>query len=122
MSPTSYQTAPPRGEADILHGRTGRPPRHRSDQPAPGRRPPGYSVWAVGGGGGGEAGSAAFGGGGGGGGAAEPAPAAVAVGAAAADSGARVIWPCSDSCACSEVTSCAMSASVVGVDRPVLVA
>jgi hypothetical protein len=23
MSPTSYQTAPPRGEADILHGRQG---------------------------------------------------------------------------------------------------
>jgi hypothetical protein len=62
-----------------------------------------YSVCAVGGGGGGDEGSAAFGGGGGAG-AAEPS-AGVAVGAAAADSGASVIWPCSDSCACSEVTS-----------------
>ena len=53
-------------------------------------------------------------GGGGGAGAAEPSPAGAAVGAAAADSGASVIWPCSDSCACSEVTSCAISPSVVG--------
>src|SRR3984957_7309664 len=82
---------------------------------------PSYSVCAVGGGGGGDAGSAALGGGGGAG-AAEPSPATVAVGAAAADSGAKVIWPCSDSCACSEVTSCAISPSVAGVERPVLVA
>ena len=70
-----------------------------------GRKPvAGYSVCAVGGGGGGDEGSAAFGGGGGAG-AADPSPATVAVGAAAADSGASVIWPCSDSCAWSEVTS-----------------
>ena len=85
--------------------RTGRPPRRCIDpasrlqsdrgQRAADRQPC-YSVCAVGGGGGGEAGSAAFGGGGGAG-AADPSPAGVAVGAAAADSGARVIWPCSDS-------------------------
>ena len=80
-----------------------------------------YSVCAVGGGGGGDDGSAALGGAGGAG-AAGPSPAGVAVGAAAADSGASVIWPFSDSCACSEVTSRSISPSVLGVERPVLVA
>src|ERR1700683_4503990 len=58
------------------------------------RRPP-ATPRTAGGGAGGEDGSAAVGGGGG---AADPSTAGAAVGAAAVDSGARVIWPCSDSC------------------------
>ena len=68
-----------------------------------------YNVWAEGGGGGGDEGSAADGGG-----------AGAAVGPAAADSGVKVSEPCCDSCACSAVTKRSMSASVLGVERPVL--
>src|SRR5580693_3813062 len=102
MSPTSYQTAPPRGEERGVYTccpispTAGRRIAGAEGDPLPAlRRAVGrsYRVCAAGGGGGGDAGSAAAGGGGGGG-AAEPS-AGAAVGAAAEDSGASVIWPCS---------------------------
>ena len=91
-------------------------------------------VCAVGGGGGGDEGSTVEAGGGGGddglaavgggvaGLAAMGGPSGDTVGFPAVDSGASVRAPCSLSWAWRVVTSRSMSASVVGVARPVLVA
>src|SRR6516164_4344082 len=103
MSPTSYQTAPPRGEVvecTRLTGRQATAPNPTMDRLADGLRAPARSpapapavaVGVAAGGGGSYAESPSFGGGGGGG--VDAAPAGDAVGAAAGDSGARVNGPC----------------------------